>query len=253
MGDPLREEFARQAQHMAAAPAFHAADVLERFTRALGDSPSDRVLDVACGPGIVAEVLAPHVRQVVGIDTTPEMIRLARERFVRAGLANGRFELAAAEQLPFEDGAFDQTVTRLSFHHLADVPAALRAMQRVLRRGGRLAAADIIAVDDAGKAALHNALERLRDPSHVRFCARGELLGLMDGAGFRVTHEESWEQRRSFDEWAAIVADPGRTQPLEGVMRALARAGQDAGISLREEDGNLVFTHTWLMVIAEPR
>jgi hypothetical protein len=55
---------------------------------------------------------------------------------------------------------------------------------------------------------------------------------------------------RSFDEWAAIVADPARTAPLENVMRALARAGQDCGFSLREDAGRLVFTHTWLMVVA---
>ena len=247
----VRDEFTRQAGQMAAAPAFRAQPVLERFIRAVGDSTSDRVLDVACGPGIVAAAIAPHVGQVVGIDATPEMIRLARERFGKAGLTNGRFELGSAEQLPFGNASFDQVVTRLSFHHLQEVPMALREMRRLLRPGGRLTVADIISVEEGEQAALHNALEQLRDPSHVRFFSQSGLLRLIQDAGFSVLHQNSWTQERSFDEWAAIVADPARTQPLESVMRALARAGQACGISLHDDSGKLVFVHTWLMVIAD--
>jgi ubiquinone/menaquinone biosynthesis C-methylase UbiE len=246
-----REEFTRQAKQMAAAPAFHAEPVLKHFAEAVGEAPAGRVLDVACGPGIVAEVLAPYAREIVGIDATPEMIRLAGERFTNAGLSNGRFQVALAEHLPFQEESFDQVVTRLSFHHLQDVPAVLHEIHRVLRPGGQLVAADILSVEEAGKARLHNSLEQLRDPSHVRFFARDELLRLVEAAGFSLRHEQSWEQVRSFGEWAAIVADPARTAPLENVMRALAQAGQDCGISLREEAGSLLFTHTWLMFVAE--
>ncbi len=235
---------------MASAPAFQAEPVLRRFQQVVGHSPHDRVLDVACGPGIVAEALAPQVREVSGIDATPEMIRLARERFEKAGFSNYRFEVAAAERLPFEDGSFDQIVTRLSFHHLQDVPAVLTEIRRVLRPGGRLTVADIVSADGADQSALHNALEQLRDPTHLHFFSQAELGSLILSAGFSVVHQEAWEQPRSFDEWAAIVADPLRTGPLEHVMRALARAGQDCGTSLREESGRLVFTHSWLMVVA---
>jgi ubiquinone/menaquinone biosynthesis C-methylase UbiE len=178
------------------------------------------------------------------------MIRLARQRFAQAGLSNGHFELAAAEDLPFADGSFDQVVARLSFHHFQDASAALGEMRRVLRRGGRLAAADIVSVEDGERSALHNALEQLRDPSHVRFFPESVLLRLIEAAGFSIVQHESWAQRRSFAEWAAIVADPARTRPLETAMRALARAGQDGGIALSEESGELLFTHTWLMVTA---
>ncbi len=246
----IQSEFTRQARQMASAPAFHAGPVLERFRQAVGDAAGDRVLDVACGPGIVAEMLAPHVGEVVGIDSTPEMIRRARDRFEKAGIANGRFGVAPAEHLPFEAGSFDQVVTRLSFHHLPDIPAVLKEIRRVLRPSGRLTVADIISVADPDRSALHNALEQLRDPTHVHFLSQAQLIGLVEGGGFSVVHQEAWEQSRSFEEWAAIVADPPRTQPLEQVMRALAAAGQDCGISLHEESGRLLFTHSWLMVIA---
>jgi ubiquinone/menaquinone biosynthesis C-methylase UbiE len=246
----MQSEFTRQARQMASAPAFHVQAVLERFQKAVGHAPRERLLDVACGPGIVAEALAGQVGQVVGIDATPEMIRLARERFEKAGLGNGRFQVSAAEQLPFGAGAFGQVVTRLSFHHLQDVPAVLKEMRRVLGPGGQLAAADIVSTSDPERAALHNAVEQLRDPSHVHFFSHEELLHLIEAAGFSVAGQETWEQQRAFNEWSAIIADPARTQPLEQVMRALAQAGQDCGVSLREQGGELRFTHTWCMIVA---
>ena len=251
LSDGIEKEFTRQAAHMAAAPAFHAEAVFERLVSALGDASSQRVLDLACGPGIVAEAIAPHVREVTGIDATPEMIRLARERFKKAGLGNGRFEAARAEKLPFADGWFDQVVTRLSLHHFGDPGSVLAETRRVLRPGGRLIVADVVSPGNSEQAALHNALEQLRDPTHVRMLAPHELRRLVASAGFSVLKQDLWEQPRAFKEWATIVAEPRRTTPLEEVMSALARSGQDAGISLREEDGEVLFTHTWLLLIVE--
>jgi hypothetical protein len=64
--------------------------------------------------------------------------------------------------------------------------------------------------------------------------------------------EESWEQQRSFSEWARIVSVPGRTDPLREVMRVLSRSGLQAGIQLHEVGGDIQFTHTWLLVTAKP-
>lgn len=247
----VQSEFAHQAKQMASASAFQAAPVIEWMVKAVGSSPSDVVLDLACGPGIVAEALAPAVRGVVGIDLTVEMIGLAHERFEKASLRNGLFSAAAAEWLPFARGCFDQVMTRLSFHHLVDVAQVLLEIRRVLRPGGRLILADVVSSDVEEESALHNSLEKLRDPTHVRMFTRAELLNLIDLAGFELLHEQSWQQERSFLEWAWIIADATRTEPLEQVMRALGRAGRTAGIALREEGGVLLFTHTWIMVVAK--
>ena len=246
----LQQEFSRQAKPMASAPAFRDQQVIARLMNALRDSGQDRVLDLACGPGIVAEAIAPRVRQVVGLDATPEMLRLAKGRLNQAGLVNGGFITGAAEQLPFESGLFEQIVTRLSFHHFGDVPAVLAEIRRVLRPKGRLVVADVVSSEDADESALHNSLEKLRDPTHVRIYSASSLLDIMHFGGFRVVHHESWRQARTFSEWAAIIADPARTAPLHNVMRALAQSGQTAGIDLSEESGELRFAHTWLLMVA---
>lgn len=235
---------------MASAPAFHAE--LQRLVKTVKEAASDTVLDLACGPGIVAEAIAPHADRVVGIDATEAMIRLAKQRFADRHLHNGYFEVAVAERLPFRAGCFNQVITRLSFHHLRDVPAVLSEVRRVLLPAGRLVLADVISSEDREESSLHNSLEQLRDPTHIHMFPAGELLELLRIEGFKVLHHESWRQARAFPEWSAIVADPRRTAPLERIMLALARSGQTAGIDLREESGELRFAHTWLLVIARP-
>jgi len=235
---------------MAASAAFRSADVLGRILRALGPPPLGRVLDLACGPGIVAEVLAPLAAAVEGVDATPKMVELAAARLRGAGLANTAFRVGAAESLPFGDSAFDAVVTRLSLHHFPDPAAVLREVHRVLRPAGTLVVADVVSSEDAEASALHNALERLRDPTHERMLASSELRRAVLAAGFYLVAEDTWRQTRDFGEWAGIVADPARTGPLRVVLGTLARGGVTAGIDLREEGGEVRFEHTWLLLAA---
>jgi len=70
----IREEFARQADSFASSAAISDAAQVARLVAAVGDLAGRRVLDVACGPGIVARALAEKAREVVAFDLTPQMI-----------------------------------------------------------------------------------------------------------------------------------------------------------------------------------
>ncbi|MBE0600011.1 MAG: methyltransferase domain-containing protein [Burkholderiaceae bacterium] len=252
MAEQLLDEFGRQAANMDAAPAFKQEKALRRICAALGPAPIGRVLELACGPGIVAEAIAPLVSELVCIDATPEMLALAKARIEKTGLSNVTFQQAFAEALPFGAAEFDVIVTRLSFHHFNDIQTILAECRRVLRPHGRLVTADVISSVNREESTLHNALEQLRDPTHVHMLSRPEFLITLHAAGFEPTLEESWEQQRCFSEWARIVAVPGRTEPLREVMRTLSRSGVHAGIQLHEAGGDIQFVHTWLLVAAEP-
>jgi len=244
----VREEFARQAVTFGQSAAVAAEGEAERVAGALGEAGRGRVLDLACGPGLVSEALGRGAREVVAFDLTPEMLGEARARCERAGLSNVLFRQGRAEALPFGEGEFDAAVTRLSLHHFPDPGPPLREMLRVLRPGGAAAVADFVASEDPGEAALHNALEVLRDPSHVRALPRSELLALVREAGFGIVSESRWEAGREFGEWARIANAPARTAAVRTVMEALARRGAAAGIDLRVEGGEIRFAHRWVML-----
>ncbi|MGD9803350.1 MAG: class I SAM-dependent methyltransferase [Hyphomicrobiaceae bacterium] len=245
-----RAEFARQADNFAASAAISDQGQVARLVSAAGALAGRRVLDVACGPGIVTRALAHQAREVVAFDLTPKMLEKAKERCAAAGLSNVAFKEGSATALPFKDGEFDVVVTRLSFHHFSEPSAALSEMLRVLRPGGTIVVADVVSSENPAKSELQNAIEVLRDPSHVRMLPASELLSLLSRDDLTIIAEESWEKPREFEEWLGIVASPERAAPLRTIVRSFATAGEDAGMGLRISDGVIRFFHRWLLLAA---
>jgi len=246
--DRIDAEFTRQAATFAASATLGTADLTERVAAALADATDGRVLDVACGPGILTAALAERFAAPVGLDFTAETLRLARTR-IPAG-RSAAFVRGLAEALPFPDGAFDGAAVRLALHHFEDPASVLREVRRTLAPGARLAVLDILTSADPAEAHLHDAIERLRDPSHAAFTTEAGLRDQVEAAGFAIQSAESWDRDRPFDEWAAIVNAPQRMAALEVLLRRLARAGETAGIALREADGGVWFTYRFAFVVA---
>ncbi len=101
----------------------------------------ERVLDVACGTGIVARQVAPMVGTngaVTGFDLNPNMLEVARAEAARKGLVIEWHE-GQAESLPFPDGSFDLVLCQFGLMFFADRNAALKEMFRVLASSGRVA------------------------------------------------------------------------------------------------------------------
>ena len=170
------EQFTRQAEQFARHPIHSEPEAMARLFRAAMVGPETRVLDVACGPGIVACAVARYAARVTGIDLTPAMIAQARKRQDREGLMNVEWRVGDATGLPFTDRTFDVVLTRYSFHHMTEPVLALGEMRRVCRPGGRLVVTD--ATPSAEAQARYNRLERLRDPSHTSALTLDQLRAL---------------------------------------------------------------------------
>jgi SAM-dependent methyltransferase len=180
----ILDQFTRQAVPFSQMPA-HSNDEANRLLIDMaGVGPQDTVLDVACGPGLVACALAEVARHVTGLDLTPAMIEQAQARQRVKGLTNLTWVVGDAVPLAFPGAAFSVVVSRYSFHHFLGPKAVLAEMVRVCSPGGRVAVIDVC-TSSPEQAEAYNQVEKLRDPSHVRALSPEELTGLFHEAGLR--------------------------------------------------------------------
>jgi SAM-dependent methyltransferase len=106
-----------------------------------GLMPGERVLDVACGTGVVTFDAAARVAPdgaVVGVDVSGRMIDVARRQVILRQSANARFERMDAERLELPDASFDVALCCLGLMYVPSPERALLEMRRILRPGGRM-------------------------------------------------------------------------------------------------------------------
>ncbi len=200
--------------------------------------PGERVLDIACGTGVVTLLAAGRVGsggQVVGLDLNAGMLAMARSRPAPAG-ARIEWKEGSALALPFTDGSFDIALCQQGLQFFPDRPLALGEMRRVLAPGGRVALSVWRSIDRSpGFLALATALERhagaeaaaiMRAPFALNDAA--ELARLTADAGFSdvavraATDMVRWPSAEAF-----VEHQPGAT-PLAGIVAALAPQAREA-------------------------
>jgi ubiquinone/menaquinone biosynthesis C-methylase UbiE len=237
----ILDQFTRQAIPFARMPA-HSNDEANRLLIDLaGVGPNDTVLDVACGPGLVACALAEVARGVTGIDLTPAMIEQARARQRSKGLTNVAWVVGDAVPMPFPDDAFSVVVTRYSLHHFLEPRAVLAEMARVCAPGGRVAVIDVF-TSGPEQAEAYNRVEKLLDPSHVRALSLEELTGLRRDAGLRDVRTAFYNLEMELEALLAVsFPNPGDADRIRqtfvddvGVNRL--------GLGVARRDGAIHFT-----------
>ena len=176
--ETVRQSFTTQAQAFASNPWVSDEDRIARLVAAARLIGNERVLDLATGPGYIAEAFARAAREAVGLDLTEAMLTIARERTQQRGVANVSFRSGDAQALPFGDAEFDVVVCRLALHHVKYPLGLLREMSRVSRLGATILIEDIYASEHPERAAYQDRWELLRDPSHVRALPLSALLQL---------------------------------------------------------------------------
>jgi ubiquinone/menaquinone biosynthesis C-methylase UbiE len=159
---------------------------------AAGLHRDERVLDVACGTGVVTRLAAEQVGpngSVVGLDINPAMLAVARSAPPSGAVIE--WHEASAESLPLADGSFDVVLSSLGLQFVSDRSSALREMRRVLDPDGRLAIATVGPTPPLF-AILEQALSRHVKPEVAAFMRavfslheHRELEDLASGAGFR--------------------------------------------------------------------
>jgi ubiquinone/menaquinone biosynthesis C-methylase UbiE/DNA-binding transcriptional ArsR family regulator len=101
--------------------------------------------DLGCGTGQLTEVVAPHVRRVISVDGSDDMLDAARQRL--SGATNVDIRRGDLESLPIEAGELDVAMLSLVLHYAPEPPRALAEVGRVVRRGGRVLVVDMLPHD----------------------------------------------------------------------------------------------------------
>ena len=128
--------------------ALHAPekDVEAAIARHLTAARIENFLDAGTGTGRMLELIAPNARRAVGIDVSPDMLAIARDRLLRADIHNAQVRLGDTYRLPFPNGTvgagFDVVLFHQVLHYLDDPGTAVAEAARVMAPGGRLLIAD---------------------------------------------------------------------------------------------------------------
>ena len=204
----VERQFGQVADNYRTSAVHAAGEDLAQMVAAAKLSGRELVLDAGSGAGHTALAFAPHVAQVTTVDLSAAMLaqgeRLAAER----GVTNIRFRQADVEALPFDDGSFDLVTTRYSAHHWPHPARALAEFKRLLRPGGRLLLSDIVSLEDFTYDTHLQALELLRDPSHVRDHTAAAWLTMLAEAGLQAEVVFTWSLRLDFASWVQRMATP---------------------------------------------
>ena len=213
-----QSQFGPQAKAYIASAAHAQGADLQRIAAIAAEQMPAHALDLGCGGGHVAYAMAAHAGQVTASDLSPDMTAAVAAEAAQRGLANVETIAAPAASLPFADGAFDMLACRFSAHHWQDVPAGLREARRVLKVGGVAVFADVFAPPLAAADTHLQAVELLRDPSHVRDYSEAEWGAMLAEAGFAITGITKGRLRMDFAEWTARMRT---TAPRAAAIRTL--------------------------------
>lgn len=201
--DQVADAFGSTAAAYLTSPTHASGADLEALAAEVGSTPNADVLDLGCGAGHASFAAARHARSVIAYDLAAPMLATVAASAKERGLSNIRTEQGSAERLPFDDASFDWVVSRLSAHHWHDVPRALAEVRRVLKRGGRVLFIDVVGADHPLLDTHLQAVEVLRDGSHVRNYRADEWLAFFAAAGFDASVRERWRLPIEFSSWVA--------------------------------------------------
>jgi ubiquinone/menaquinone biosynthesis C-methylase UbiE len=245
----IRAQFTRQAETYAEMQQHDEAG-LRLLVALAGTRASDRALDVACGPGFLTMAFAQACAQARGIDATPAFVERARRVASERGITNASFAQGDVNALPEPAGAYDVVACRAAFHHFPDPERVLAEMARVARPGGTLLVADLLGSDDPAQAALHDRIERLCDPTHVRALPLSELERLFRAQRLELVRAPTSELHYDVEAW---IAHGGPDAASAAEIRALLEGsmqGDRAGLAVHREDGRLRFRHRTAAFVA---
>ena len=168
----------------------------------------ERALDLGTGGGHVAYLLARYAKAVTATDLSAEMLAAVAATAMARNVSNIETAEAPAECLPFADASFDFLACRYSAHHWSDFNAGLRQARRVMKAGAPAIFIDAFSPAPALLDTHLQAVELLRDTSHVRDYSLAQWSESLARSDFAIKSLQTWRLRMDFEVWIARMRTP---------------------------------------------
>jgi ubiquinone/menaquinone biosynthesis C-methylase UbiE len=174
------------------------ADVEQATLAAIGTSKIDTVVDLGTGTGRMLELLAPQARQLIGIDSSREMLAFARANIERQGLKNAQLRHGDIYALPIANGFADLVCLHQVLHFLDDPQRAIQEARRIMAPGGRLVIVDFAPHD----------MEELRDDhAHRRLgFSEEQVASFLTRAGLKLEKHQLMPPPRALNKRGLTVS-----------------------------------------------
>lgn len=212
---PRAQAYVQSAVHAQGADL----EALENIVSAIAP---ERALDLGAGGGHVSYVMARRAGLVTALDLSAEMLAAVAATAHEKGLANIETVEGRAERLPFADGFFDFLASRYSAHHWRGFNCGLREARRVLKPGRSGVFIDVHAPARPLFDTHLQAIELLRDPSHVRNYTIAEWAVALAASGFAIERLRTWRLRMDVAAWAGRMRTPAENQRAIRALQAAA-------------------------------
>lgn len=244
----INRQFGSTAQAYVASAVHANGKDLEWVAKRAQETAPVRALDMGTGGGHTAYAAAAYATTVTASDLLPDMVEAVSHEAAKRGIANLETQIAAAEDLPFPDAHFDFLTCRFSTHHWQNAQAGLSEARRVLAKGSPALFIDLVAPQGFAAADTHlQAVELLRDPSHVRDYALREWASMLDRAGFHICTCNLIRLRMDFASWTARMQTPAAQVAAIRILQQSCSEDVAAALEI-EDDGS--FTVSVAMIEA---
>jgi SAM-dependent methyltransferase len=234
----------------------HNRPLFEAVLDAAGVGEGTRVLDVGCGTGLTLVLAAERGAEPAGLDVTPELLAIARERLPGADLREGDMEM-----LPWADERFTAVIGVNAFQFAGDPRRALAEAARVLHPDGRVVASLFAAPERSESTVVHHAMQALIPPAdaaeHAPYAlsAPGNLEAALEAAGLRVADAGevgcSWRYASMEDAIHGLLCSAGGARAKEAAGEDAVRSTlAEALAPFEREDGIVNMDNTFRWVAA---
>ncbi len=238
--NPQSASYLRSAVHAQGPDLERARELVSRSVSRQGQA-----LDIGCGAGHLSFALARMINRVVAYDASEAMLKTVRATAADRQLKAIETRQGHAELLPFADKSFDLVATRYSSHHWSDLDKAMKEMRRVVRPGGFFLVIDVETWDNPLIDTYFQAIELLRDRSHVRDRSDAEWCQLFQKNGFVLLEHARWPVRLEFTSWLKRMRTPSGKAAMIRTLQNEAPEEVRAALNIEEDGSFFIQTGLW--------